>query len=80
MKNQLLSVSPNLFKALSHFDQMQAQANVIIAELRDLKELLRLQNEQGRDTELLTADEAAARLQVTVRTLSACPRPVSRYG
>lgn len=70
MKNQLLSLSRNVFKAVNMFDNMLTQVIVMIGELRDIKELLRLQNEQGCDTRLLTPEEVADKLQVTIRTLS----------
>lgn len=71
MKNHLLSLSRSLFKAINLFDSLLAQAFVMITELREIKELLRVQNEQSEGLRLLTAEEAATKLKVSLRTLKA---------
>jgi len=69
MKDSLLFVSRNLFKSVALFDSLLTQAVTAIVELREIKELLRLQNERGKDTQLLTAEETAVKLKVTTKAL-----------
>lgn len=71
MKNHLLSLSRSLFKAINLFDSLLAQAFVMITELKEIKELLRVQNEQSEGLLLLTAEEVATKLKVNFRTLTA---------
>lgn len=69
MKDSLLFVSRNLFKSVALFDRLLTQAFTIVVELREIKEFLRLQNERGKDTQLLTAEETAIKLKVTTKAL-----------
>lgn len=68
--NNLLSLSRNVFKAVNIFEKLFEQTFVVIAELREIKELLRVENLEGRDQRLLCAEEMEKKLRVTRRTLT----------
>lgn len=69
MKNRLISLSRNLFQIVILCERLLALACAVIFELREIKELLHIQKEQAGDARLLTAEEAAEKLNVSVRTL-----------
>lgn len=69
MKTSILNMSRGLFKSVGIIESLAERASDVIAELKEIKELLQLQNEQGRDTSLLTMEETAERLKVTIQTL-----------
>lgn len=69
MKTSILNMSRGLFKSVSIMESLIERATDVVAELKEIKELLQLQNEQGRDTRLLTMEETAEKLKVTIQTL-----------
>ena len=69
MKNHLLSLSRNVFKAVNLFDSLLSQTFVILSELREIKQLLFEQRPPGEDLRVLSVAEAAERLQVKPKTL-----------
>lgn len=69
MKNHLLSLSRNLFKAVNLFDSLLSQTFVILTELREIKDLLTGQASPGEGLLILSATEAAAKLKVKPTTL-----------
>lgn len=69
MKNHLLSLSRNVFKAVNLFDSLLSQTFVILSELQEIKKLLFEQTAPGEDLRVLSATEAAARLCVNPKTL-----------
>ena len=70
MNASILNLSRGLLRSVKFLESLIEQASAIVSELKEIKELLRLQNEQGKDTQLLTLEEAAAKLKVTVHTMS----------
>lgn len=64
MKNHLLSLSRNLFKAVNLFDSLLSQTFVILNELREMKDLLITQTRPGEELRVLSAAEAAEKLHV----------------
>lgn len=62
-------MSRSLFQSLSIMESLVARASEVLEQLKDIKALLQQQNEQGLDTRLLTAEETAEKLRVTVQTL-----------
>lgn len=68
--NSLLSLSRNIFKAVGIFEKLFEQSSTVITELREIKELLQVENMEGRDQRLLCAEEMERKLRVTRRTLT----------
>ena len=58
-----------MFKAVHFLESLIEQVSAAVTELQEIKELLRLQNEQGKDTRLLTMEEAAEKLKVSLQTM-----------
>jgi|GEM_PF-842622 len=69
MNTSILNMSRGLFKTVSIMESLIERASEVVAELKEIRELLQLQNEQGRDTRLLTMEETAEKLKVTIQTL-----------
>ena len=69
METPILNMSRGLFKSVSIMESLIERASDVVAELKEIRELLQLQNEQGRDTRLLTMEETAEKLKVTIQTL-----------
>lgn len=69
MKNNLLSLSRNLFKAVKLFDSLLSQTFVILTELREIKDLLLEQRKQDQALRLIPARQAAEGLKVQTKTL-----------
>jgi|GEM_PF-1279044 len=69
MKNHLLSLSRNLFKAVNLFDSLLSQTFVILTGLREIKDLLLEQKTPGEELRIISATEAAAKLNVKPKTL-----------
>lgn len=69
MKNRLLSLSRNLFKAVNLFDSLLSQTFVILTELREIRNLLTEQREQDQTLRLIPARQAADGLKVHTQTL-----------
>lgn len=69
MKNHLLSLSRNIFKAVNLFDSLLSQTFVILSELREIKQLLLEQRPAGEDLRVLSVAEATEKLHVKPRTL-----------
>lgn len=70
MKDRLISLRQNLSRITNLAERLLALACAIGSELREIKELLRIQNEQGGDARLLTDDEAAAKMKVSLRLMA----------
>lgn len=68
-KNHLLTLSRNVFKAVNLFDSLLSQTFVILNELREIRKLLFEQTTPGTDLRILSATEAATKLNVTPKTL-----------
>ncbi|PRY55275.1 hypothetical protein B0I27_101244 [Arcticibacter pallidicorallinus] len=62
-------MSRSLFQSVSIMESLVARASDVLAELKEIKALLQQQNEQGLDTRLLTQEETAEKLRVTLQTL-----------
>lgn len=69
MNISILNLSRGLFKSVSMMESLIERASEVVAELKEIKELIRLQNEQGLDTRLLTMEETAEKLKVTLQTM-----------
>lgn len=69
MKNKLNSLSQNLHRIVLLSERLLYQAGAFLFELREIKQLLLVQKEQTGGDKLLTAEEAAAKLNVSVRML-----------
>lgn len=69
MKNHLLALSRNLFKAVGLFNSLLSQSLVILSELREIKDLLAAQHTPDQELRLIPASQAAARLKVETSTL-----------
>lgn len=69
MKNHLLALSRNLFKAVGLFNSLLSQSLVILSELREIKDLLAAQHTPDQELRLIPARQAAERLKVETSTL-----------
>lgn len=70
MKDRQISIRTNLFQVIILGERLLALAHAVVSELREIKELLRIQNEQGGDPKLLTQDEAAEKMNVSLRLMA----------
>ncbi|PRY55276.1 hypothetical protein B0I27_101245 [Arcticibacter pallidicorallinus] len=70
MKDRQISISRHSFQVVRSGERLLALAFAIISELREIKELLRIQNERGNDARLFTVDEAAEKKKVPVRLMA----------
>jgi len=70
MKHRLISLKENLFQIVILGERLLVQAYAILSELREIKELLLIQNEQGGDVKLFTDDEAAKKMKVSLRLMA----------
>ena len=69
MKNHLLSLSRNVFKAVNLFDSLLSQTFVILSELREIRQLLFEQRPAGEELRVFSVAEASEKLHVKPRTL-----------
>lgn len=69
MKESVLNISRGLHQSVQFLERLVSQASASLTELREIKEQLQLQNEQGRDSQLLTLEEMADKLKVSVKTM-----------
>ena len=70
MKNRLISLRKNSFQIIVLGERLLALACAVVSELREIKDLLRIQNEQEVDAKLLTDDEAAKKMKVSLRLMA----------
>lgn len=69
MNESILNMSRGVFKAAHFLESLISQASAAVTELKEIKELLLRENEQGKDTQLLTMEEAAEKLKVSMTTM-----------
>lgn len=69
MEQSVLKISRGLHQTVQFLERLVGQASASLTELREIKEQLQLQNEQGRDSQLLTLEEMAEKLKVSVKTM-----------